>query len=143
MMVATLAAAFALSEPVSTELETVLCGWAGAVGEGAGFGASLRVGLPAQPGQFGAQVSEQQVGEVVGESVADHDAQYGQVGAVFGEGVGGNEPAVFAQRCGPSKVEPRTATTPMVFSSQCATASTAVRWKRSPSIGISRGSTSQ
>ena len=47
-----------------------------------------------------AEVSEQQVGEVVGESVADHDAQHGQVGAVFREGVGGNEPAVLAQRCG-------------------------------------------
>jgi hypothetical protein len=36
----------------------------------------------------------------VGESVADHDAQHREVGAVFGEGVGGNQPAVLAQRGG-------------------------------------------
>ena len=35
------------------------------------------------------------------------------------------------------------ATTPMVFSSQRATASSAERWKRSPSIGTRRISTSQ
>jgi hypothetical protein len=56
--------------------------------------------LTAQPGQFGAQVSQQQVGDVVGESVANHDAQYGQVGAVFGESIGRNQPAVFTQRSG-------------------------------------------
>jgi hypothetical protein len=73
-----------------------LCGWAGAVGEGAGFGASLWVGLATQAGQVG----EQELGEVVGESVADHDAEHREVGAVFGEGVGGHQPAVFAQRGG-------------------------------------------
>ena len=35
------------------------------------------------------------------------------------------------------------ATTPMVFSSQCATASAADEVNRSPSIGTSRASTSQ
>ena len=43
----------------------------------------------------------------------------------------------------PSNVEPRIATTPIVFSSQSFTASSAERWKRSPSIGTSRISTSQ
>ena len=43
----------------------------------------------------------------------------------------------------PSNVEPRTATTPIVFSSQCASAPSAVMWYCSPSIGTSRGSTSQ
>ncbi len=43
----------------------------------------------------------------------------------------------------PSKVEPRTPTTPMVFSSHSATARSASRWKRSPSIGAVRGSISQ
>ncbi len=43
----------------------------------------------------------------------------------------------------PSKVEPRIATTPIVFSSQRLTASSAERLKRSPSIGTSRISTSQ
>lgn len=40
-------------------------------------------------------------------------------------------------------MEPRTATTPMVFSSQSAAADSASRWKRSPSMGTSRASTSQ
>lgn len=43
----------------------------------------------------------------------------------------------------PSKVEPRTATTPMVFSSHSSAAEAASRWKRSPSIGTMRASTSQ
>ena len=43
----------------------------------------------------------------------------------------------------PSKVEPRIATTPIVFSSQSFTASSADMWKRSPSIGTRRISTSQ
>jgi hypothetical protein len=43
----------------------------------------------------------------------------------------------------PSNVEPRIATTPMVFSSQRFTASSAESVKRSPSIGTSRISTSQ
>ena len=43
----------------------------------------------------------------------------------------------------PSKVEPSTATTAIVFSSQCATAASGVRWYVSPSIGTSRISTSQ
>lgn len=43
----------------------------------------------------------------------------------------------------PSKVEPRIATTPMVFSSQSPAAEAASRWKRSPSIGTMRASTSQ
>ena len=43
----------------------------------------------------------------------------------------------------PSNVDPRIATTPIVFSSQTFTASSAERWKRSPSIGTSRISTSQ
>ena len=43
----------------------------------------------------------------------------------------------------PSKVEPRIATTPIVFSSQSLTASSAESVKRSPSIGTRRISTSQ
>ena len=43
----------------------------------------------------------------------------------------------------PSNVEPRIGITPIVFSSQSFTASSALRWKRSPSIGTSRISTSQ
>ncbi len=43
----------------------------------------------------------------------------------------------------PSKVEPSTAQTPMVFSSQRLTASSGERWNRSPSIGTRRISTSQ
>jgi hypothetical protein len=43
----------------------------------------------------------------------------------------------------PSNVDPSTATTPMVFSSHSFTASSALRWKRSPSIGTRRISTSQ
>ncbi len=43
----------------------------------------------------------------------------------------------------PSNVEPRIATTPIVFSSQRFTASSAERVNRSPSIGTSRISTSQ
>ena len=43
----------------------------------------------------------------------------------------------------PSNVEPRIAITPIVFSSQSLTASSADMWKRSPSIGTSRISTSQ
>jgi hypothetical protein len=43
----------------------------------------------------------------------------------------------------PSKVEPRIATTPIVFSSQRATASSADMCRRSPSIGTRRISTSQ
>ena len=43
----------------------------------------------------------------------------------------------------PSNVEPRIATTPIVFSSQSFTASSAESVKRSPSIGTSRISTSQ
>ena len=43
----------------------------------------------------------------------------------------------------PSNVEPRIATTPIVFSSQRATASSAESVKRSPSMGTSRISTSQ
>ncbi len=43
----------------------------------------------------------------------------------------------------PSKVDPRTATTPMVFSSTWARAPAAVMWYVSPSMGTSRGSTSQ
>jgi hypothetical protein len=36
----------------------------------------------------------------VAEAVADDDAQHSQVCTVFGKGVGGNEPAVLAQRRG-------------------------------------------
>ncbi len=43
----------------------------------------------------------------------------------------------------PSNVEPRIATTPIVFSSQRWTASSADMLKRSPSIGTRRISTSQ
>ena len=43
----------------------------------------------------------------------------------------------------PSNVEPRIATTPIVFSSQSFTASSAERLKRVPSMGTSRISTSQ
>ena len=43
----------------------------------------------------------------------------------------------------PSKVEPRMATTPIVFSSHSLTASSAESVKRLPSIGTSRISTSQ
>lgn len=43
----------------------------------------------------------------------------------------------------PSKVEPRIATTPIVFSSHSFTASSAERLKRLPSIGTRRISTSQ
>ena len=43
----------------------------------------------------------------------------------------------------PSNVEPRTGITPIVFSSQSFTASSAFMWKRSPSIGTSRISMSQ
>lgn len=43
----------------------------------------------------------------------------------------------------PSYVEPRMPTTPMVFSSQRSAAACGSRWKRSPSIGTIRGSTSQ
>ena len=43
----------------------------------------------------------------------------------------------------PSKVDPKMATTPIVSSSQRDTASGAVRWNRSPSIGTIRASTSQ
>src|SRR4029450_6841689 len=43
----------------------------------------------------------------------------------------------------PSNVDPSTATTPMVFSSQAAAAGPAVRWKVLPSMGTRRGSTSQ
>ncbi|CAM5621352.1 hypothetical protein SALBM311S_10789 [Streptomyces alboniger] len=40
-------------------------------------------------------------------------------------------------------MEPRMPTTPMVFSSHRSAAACAPRWKRSPSIGTSRASTSQ
>lgn len=43
----------------------------------------------------------------------------------------------------PSKVEPRTPITPMVFSSQRSAAACGSMWKRSPSIGTRRGSISQ
>ena len=43
----------------------------------------------------------------------------------------------------PSKVEPSTATTPMVFSSHWASAPATVMWYCSPSMGTRRGSTSQ
>ena len=43
----------------------------------------------------------------------------------------------------PSNVDPSTATTPIVFSSQYFTAASGVRWYVSPSIGASRISTSQ
>ena len=43
----------------------------------------------------------------------------------------------------PSKVEPSTVTTPMVFSSHSSAAACGSRWNRSPSMGTCRGSTSQ
>src|SRR3954451_11612957 len=44
-----------------------------------------------------AQVVEQQVGEVVGEAVAHHDAQRGDVLPVLRERVRGHEPTLLAQ----------------------------------------------
>src|SRR6266540_6015690 len=63
---------------------------AGSVVEPGGIACrAQRAGLGPQFGQQPAQVGQQQVGEVVGEPVAYHDPQHGQVGAVGGEGVGG------------------------------------------------------
>src|SRR6266704_5345185 len=54
-----------------------------------------RLGL--QLGKQSAQVGQQQVGQVMGEPVTDHDPQDGQVGTVGGQGVGGYQPAPFPQ----------------------------------------------
>ena len=50
--------------------------------------------------QNAAEIVYEEVGEVVAESIAYHDAQCGEIGAVGREGVGGYEPAAFTQGCG-------------------------------------------
>lgn len=50
--------------------------------------------------QDAAEVFEEEVGEMVAEAIAHHDAQSGQLGAVGREGVGGYEPAAFVHGCG-------------------------------------------
>ena len=72
----------------------------GSVGERRRLRAVLRTILPVQPGHRLPHVVDEQIGEVVGEAVAHHDAQHGQVLAVGGEGVGRDQPAALAQRGG-------------------------------------------
>src|SRR2546423_15699545 len=72
----------------------------GVVGEAGGFLAVLGFVLLAEPDQGALQGLDQQVGQVVAEAVADHDAQGCQVGSVVREGVRGNEPSFLAQRRG-------------------------------------------
>jgi hypothetical protein len=70
----------------------------GTVGEGSGVGdVAVRLCLRQQAGQDAAQVLKEEVGEVVPEAVADDDTQRGEVGAVFREGVRGDQPAALAQ----------------------------------------------
>src|SRR6516165_4146787 len=57
-----------------------------------------RCRLLVQLRQLPLHVADKQVGEVVREALPDHDSERGEVLAVGGEGVGGNEPAALAQR---------------------------------------------
>ena len=70
-----------------------------AVREGSGFGPARGCGLLAEPVEHPAEIVEQQVGEIVGEAVADDDAQRCDVLPVLRERVRGHEPTLLAQPC--------------------------------------------